>query len=56
MLLNVNDLVAMGLMGWSSASMTTRYQHITDEIRRDINRQVGGLIWTPAAGPASRSK
>ena len=55
LLLNVNDRVAMGLMGWSSSSMTTRYQHITDKIRRDIAKQVGGLIWTTPAGPDPKS-
>jgi hypothetical protein len=35
----------MGMMGWSSSSMARRYQHITEPIRRDIARRVGGLIW-----------
>ena len=36
---------AMALMGWSSAAMAKRYQHLIDTIRRDVARQVGGLLW-----------
>jgi hypothetical protein len=35
----------MALMGWSSAAMAKRYQHLIDTIRRDVARQVGGLLW-----------
>lgn len=42
----------MALMGWSSASMAKRYQHIIDTIRRDVAKQVGGLLWD-AADPAA---
>jgi len=34
-------------MGWSSTAMAARYQHITDPIRRDIAKRVGGLLWAP---------
>ena len=34
----------MGIMGWSSTSMASRYQHVTDPIRRDVAARVGGLI------------
>jgi integrase len=40
----------MGIMGWSSSAMAARYQHMTDPIRRDIAKRVGGLLW--AAGDA----
>lgn len=33
-------------MGWSSTTMSVRYQHVTDLIRRDVARRVGGLIWS----------
>jgi integrase len=36
---------AMAIMGWSSAAMATRYQHVLDCIRKDVARQVGGLLW-----------
>jgi integrase len=35
----------MALMGWSSATMAKRYQHLIDTIRRDVAKQVGGLLW-----------
>jgi hypothetical protein len=28
--------------------MAIRYQHLIDSIRRDVAKQVGGLLWTPA--------
>jgi integrase len=49
LLLGVTDRAAMGVMGWSSTAMAARYQHLTASICRDIARQVGGLIWEPAA-------
>jgi integrase len=36
----------MGIMGWSSTAMAARYQHVTDPIRRDVARRVGGLLWS----------
>jgi integrase len=47
LLLGVNERAVMGIMGWSSTSMAARYQHVTAEIRRDIAKQVDGLIWAP---------
>lgn len=47
LILRVAMPAAMGIMGWSSADMAKRYQHITDEVRSDIARQVGGLLWAP---------
>jgi hypothetical protein len=35
----------MSLMGWASAEMAARYQHVTDTIRQDVARQVDVLIW-----------
>ena len=45
--LGINQRAVMGLTGWSNSSMTTRYQHLTPELRRDIANQVGGLLWAP---------
>lgn len=51
LILNVTERAAMGVMGWSSTSMTKRYQHLTDQIRADIATRVGGLIWAaPKSG------
>jgi hypothetical protein len=45
LLLDVPVRTVMSLMGWSSADMAARYQHVTDTIRQDVARQVDGLIW-----------
>ena len=45
LILGVPTPTAMALMGWSSAAMAKRYQHLIDTIRRDVARQVGGLLW-----------
>jgi integrase len=43
--LGVPERAAMGIMGWSSTAMAARYQHMTDPIRQDIAKRVGGLLW-----------
>ncbi|MER7246180.1 site-specific integrase [Kribbella sp. NPDC000426] len=43
--LGVTEVAAMGVMGWSSTAMAARYQHMTDPIRRDIAKRLGGLLW-----------
>ncbi|GAA1381365.1 tyrosine-type recombinase/integrase [Catellatospora chokoriensis] len=45
LILGVQQRAVMGLMGWSSAGMAARYQHVTDSIRRDVADQIGGAIW-----------
>jgi integrase len=45
LILGVPVRTVMSLMGWSSAEMAARYQHVTDAIRQDVARQVDGLIW-----------
>jgi integrase len=45
LILGIPERTVMGVMGWSSTSMASRYQHITDPIRRDVAARVGGLIW-----------
>jgi integrase len=55
LILGVPERAVMDIMGWSSSSMARRYQHITAEIRRDIARRVGDLIWDdddPDDGPS----
>src|SRR5690242_16537859 len=44
LLLGVPARTVMSLMGWSSAEMAARYQHVTDTIRREVARQVDDLI------------
>ena len=45
LLLDVPVRTVMSLMGWSSAEMAARYQHVTDTIRHGMARQVDALIW-----------
>jgi integrase len=52
LILGVPTPTAMAIMGWSSAGMAKRYQHLIDSIRRDVARQVGGLLWASPDGPA----
>ncbi len=42
----------MGVTGWATTGMAARYQHMTDPIRADIARRVGGLMWKAAAPTA----
>jgi integrase len=39
--------IAMAIMGWSSAEMAARYQHVLDSIRKGVADQVGGLLEFP---------
>lgn len=45
LILGVPTPTAMAIMGWSSAAMAKRYQHLIDSIRRDVAKQVGRLLW-----------
>jgi integrase len=45
LILAVPTPTAMAIMGWSSAAMATRYQHVLESIRKDVAKQVGGLLW-----------
>lgn len=51
LILGVPTPTVMAIMGWSSASMAKRYQHMIDSIRRDVADQVAGLLWTAADEP-----
>ena len=35
----------MGVMGWATTSIAKRYQHVTDPVRLDLAKRVGGLLW-----------
>jgi integrase len=52
LILAVPTPTAMAIMGWSSAAMATRYQHVLDCIRQDVAKQVGGLLWDTTADPS----
>ncbi len=47
LILGVPARTVMAIMGWSSSSMAARYQHVTDTIRQDVAKRLGGLIWQP---------
>ena len=44
-ILAVPTPTAMAIMGWSSADMAVRYQHVLDSIRKGVAEQVAGLLW-----------
>jgi integrase len=48
LILGVPERTVMGIMGWATTGMAARYQHLTDSIRSDVAKRVGGLIWKPA--------
>ena len=47
LIIGVAERAVMEIMGWSNSAMAKRYQHLTNKIRRDIAKQVDGLIWKP---------
>lgn len=49
LVLGVSDRAAMDVMGWSKADMAKRYMHVPDEVRRQIAKLVGGLLWADQA-------
>ncbi len=51
LILGVPERAVMGIMGWSDSGMARRYQHLTAQIRRDIAKQVGGLLWEAGSAP-----
>lgn len=51
LLLGVPERVAMAIMGWSSASMAKRYQHVVDPMLRTTAEQINGLLWGSSTTP-----
>ncbi|MFI5913731.1 tyrosine-type recombinase/integrase [Dactylosporangium sp. NPDC051541] len=45
LVLKVPTRAVMDVMGWSQASMATRYQHVPIEVLSGIAKQVEGLLW-----------
>ncbi|MFG3557458.1 hypothetical protein ACGGAQ_24040 [Micromonospora sp. NPDC047557] len=45
LVLGVSGRAVMGIMGWSNSAVAVRYQHMADQVRRDIAQQLGGLLW-----------
>ena len=48
LVLKVPTRAVMDVMGWSQASMTTRYQHVPREVLDGIAKQMGSLLWADA--------
>lgn len=46
LLLGIPSRAVMDVMGWSQASMTKRYQHMTPQLTTSIADQVGELLWS----------
>lgn len=46
LVLNVPVRAVMDVMGWSEASMASRYMHVPDELKHEIAGQVAGLLWS----------
>ncbi|GAB1695050.1 tyrosine-type recombinase/integrase [Krasilnikovia sp. M28-CT-15] len=49
LVLEIAERAVMGIMGWSNSAMAKRYQHITEQVRRDVAERVGGLLWQAPA-------
>jgi integrase len=49
LILEVAERAVMGIMGWSNSAMAKRYQHITEQVRRDVAERVGSLLWSQPA-------
>lgn len=45
LLLGVDERVVMAVMGWSSAVMRKRYQHVTEPLLADTARRVHDFFW-----------
>ncbi|HEY3546069.1 MAG TPA: site-specific integrase [Propionicimonas sp.] len=41
----VDQRVVMGMFGWTSAAMTTRYQHVVPELVNEASRRMSDLLW-----------
>lgn len=53
LVLGVPERTVMDLMGWATTAMAARYQHITDPIRQDVAKRLGGLLWEAAGDDRS---
>ncbi|WP_308187916.1 tyrosine-type recombinase/integrase [Pseudonocardia sp. ICBG1142] len=56
LVLKVPVRAVMDIMGWSEASMASRYMHVPDELKREIAGQVGGLLWASPSDIADAAR
>jgi integrase len=45
----VDQRVVMDMFGWTSPTMTARYQYVVPHIVEEANRRMGALLWDHAA-------
>lgn len=45
LVLGVDSRTVMAMMGWSSLTLTQRYQHVVDDLRRDAAERIGRTLW-----------
>ena len=41
----VDQRVVMSMFGWTSTTMTARYQHVVPELVEEANRRMSDLLW-----------
>lgn len=46
LVLGIPQRAVMDFMGWSNATMSRRYQHVTAAVQNDIASRLGGFLWT----------
>jgi integrase len=46
LLLGVNERSIMAVMGWSDTTMTRRYVHVVEPVRKDIAQRLDNLLWS----------
>ncbi len=51
LLMGVDGRIVMEMMGWSSAVMLKRYQHVMDVMKTDAANKVAGALWAPPEAP-----
>ncbi|MFD5563832.1 tyrosine-type recombinase/integrase [Kitasatospora griseola] len=56
LLLGVPERIVMAIMGWSSASMAKRYQHVTDPMLHDVGQKIGEALWGEAGSVLKEPK
>ena len=46
LLLGVHERTIMGVLGWSTTAMASRYTHLTAPIRSDLANRLDGFLWS----------
>lgn len=51
LLMGVDGRIVMDMMGWSSAVMLRRYQHVLDVMKTDAANRIAGALWAEPEAP-----